>query len=497
MASAMSWHAQDSWHDINLSPELQHCQIQRSRGCTTGNYPELPEPPSSAGPSATAPHMQSDIVNTVHDGCAQSEGQSDTHSSQQTTVQALLISAAPPAPEDIATVSSVLQRMVDVVIFRAASELQPGLIEQMEAHQEALWESEFQAQEWQQQLHLQRVRARPSLQRFGPSRSISLPSTSQQYQAQLTRAKTGTHSHASSYTKQSNTSLPATLLSPLPTVSENVKQSDQQCQPVSPIPLIKVPSSTSEAHAHSAASTVAVANSDRSGTCAAPASDASPEQPRASSCSSARPAQRRASDLGLPASKACHRLKKAPPGNSHTASLHRPAVCNSSHTSKSKQQPEVVVTAEKKAGPMACVPGLSAGGKGKVSGDVRPLSQGVGGKPAQVSPSARSSGPSFSRPQSLLTTRSHLKAIPNGPVLLNNVASPQSTHGHHSSSRDFFSQPSPGAILANGAPAGLQKAIVELMRRQSDTVKWEQKSSRACEHRSGVASHRLSDAVLL
>lgn len=109
----------------------------------------------------------------------------------------------------------------------------------------------------------------------------------------------------------------------------------------------------------------------------------------------------------------------------------------------------------------------------------------------------RSSGPSFSRPQSLLTTRSHLKAIPSGPVLLNNVASPQSTHGHHSSSRDFFSQPSPGAILANGAPAGLQKAIVELMRRQSDTVKWEQKSSRACEHRSGVASHRLSDAVLL
>lgn len=98
-------------------------------------------------------------------GCAQSEGQSDTHSSQQTTVQALLISAAPPAPEDIATVSSFLQRMVDVVIFRsvvfdtliftllisvplcsavvgmflsvcrAASELQPGLIEQMEAHQ--------------------------------------------------------------------------------------------------------------------------------------------------------------------------------------------------------------------------------------------------------------------------------------------------------------------------------------------------------------------------
>ncbi|KAL0046586.1 hypothetical protein WJX82_004672 [Trebouxia sp. C0006] len=137
---------------------------------------------------------------------------------------------------------------------------------------------------------------------------------------------------------------------------------------------------------------------------------------------------------------------------------------------------------------------LSAGGKGKASGDVRPLSQGVGGKPAQVSPSPRSSGPSLSRPQSLLTTRSHLKASSGGPVLLNNVPSP---HGHHSSSRDFFSQPSPGAILTNGAPAGLQKTILELMRRQSDTVKWEQKSSRACEHRGGVASHRLSDAVLL
>ena len=34
------------------------------------------------------------------------------------------------------------------------------------------------------------------------------------------------------------------------------------------------------------------------------------------------------------------------------------------------------------------------------------------------------------------------------------------------------------------------------MRRQSDTVKWEQKGSRASEHRSGVAL-RLSDAVLL
>ena len=52
-------------------------------------------------------------------GCAQSEGQSDIDSSQQIIVQALLIPPAPPAPEDISTVSSVLQRMVDVVSFRS------------------------------------------------------------------------------------------------------------------------------------------------------------------------------------------------------------------------------------------------------------------------------------------------------------------------------------------------------------------------------------------
>ena len=236
------------------------------------------------------------------------------------------------------------------------------------------------------------MRAGPLLQRFGPSRSISLPSpqlTSQQYQSQLTRAKTGIYSHASSYTRQSDASTPATMLSPLPTVSENVNQSDQQCQPVPFIPLIKVPSSTSEAYASSAASAVATANSDRSDTCAASLSDASPEQPRASFCSSVKPARRRASDLGLPASKACQRLKKAPHGKGHTASLQYPAVCNHSHISKSKGQPEVVVAAGMKAEPVACAPGLSVGGKGRVSGNVRPLSQGVGGKPAQVSPSPR------------------------------------------------------------------------------------------------------------
>ena len=93
MASGTSWHAHDSWHDVNLSPELQHSQIQRSRGCTTGqhetgstrnshaywnvadhafsclgNYVKFPEPPSSPATPATASQMQSDILNNVHIG---------------------------------------------------------------------------------------------------------------------------------------------------------------------------------------------------------------------------------------------------------------------------------------------------------------------------------------------------------------------------------------------------------------------------------------------
>ena len=42
--------------------------------------------------------------------------------------------------------------------------------------------------------------------------------------------------------------------------------------------------------------------------------------------------------------------------------------------------------------------------------------------------------------------------------------------------------------MAGGAPALLQKRITELMRRQSDTVKWEQKSGRNAEHRIGLAT---------
>ena len=63
-------------------------------------------------------------------------------------------------------------------------------------------------------------------------------------------------------------------------------------------------------------------------------------------------------------------------------------------------------------------------------------------------------------------------------MLLSNVPNPPVGHASLNSSREFYAQPTPGSILAVGAPAVLQKKILELMRRQSDTVKWEQKNSR-------------------
>ena len=92
--------------------------------------------------------------------------------------------------------------------------------------------------------------------------------------------------------------------------------------------------------------------------------------------------------------------------------------------------------------------------------------------------------PTFSRPQSLSATRRTLEA--HTPVLLSNVPRPALSHAAYSSSRSFYAQPSPGAILANGASAVLQKKIVELMRRQSDTIKWELKNNRGSEHRAGL-----------
>lgn len=64
------------------------------------------------------------------------------------------------------------------------------------------------------------------------------------------------------------------------------------------------------------------------------------------------------------------------------------------------------------------------------------------------------------------------------PALLNIAVSPHAWQPCRDSKRDFYAQPSPSMVLANGAPSALHKKVLELMRRQSDTIKWEQKHNR-------------------
>lgn len=94
---------------------------------------------------------------------------------------------------------------------------------------------------------------------------------------------------------------------------------------------------------------------------------------------------------------------------------------------------------------------------------------------------------SLSRGQSLSVDRGRPQNSTNSPVLWNSVPQPRFGHAGPQSSRSFFTQPSPSAMLTGGAPLLLQKKITELVRRQSDTVKWEQKSGRNSEHREGLS----------
>ena len=81
----------------------------------------------------------------------------------------------------------------------------------------------------------------------------------------------------------------------------------------------------------------------------------------------------------------------------------------------------------------------------------------------------------------------------------NSTPQPPLGHSGSKSSRSFFMQSSPSTILTGGAPLLLQKKITELVRRQSDTVKWEQKSGRNSEHRDGLSLPQtvLSDRFVL
>lgn len=75
----------------------------------------------------------------------------------------------------------------------------------------------------------------------------------------------------------------------------------------------------------------------------------------------------------------------------------------------------------------------------------------------------------------------------NSPVFWNSVPQPMISHAGPHSSRSFFTQPSPNAILTSGASVLLQNKITELARRQRDTVKWEQKNGCNSEHRDGLS----------
>ena len=94
---------------------------------------------------------------------------------------------------------------------------------------------------------------------------------------------------------------------------------------------------------------------------------------------------------------------------------------------------------------------------------------------------------SLSRGQSVSADHGGSQDLTNSTMFCNSVPQPPLGHSGSKSSRSFFTQPSPSAILTGGAPLLLQKKITELVRRQSDTVKWEQKNGRNAEHRDGLS----------
>lgn len=255
----------------------------------------------------------------------------------------------------------------------------------MSGVQEAAWESELQARDWQQHLIHQRQRARPSLQRCGPSRSISLPSTSQQCQVPLSRGRCDPHSSVGPYPSQSDSSAPAAALDPLPTLRDGSRESSQPCQPVTMGPVIRVPCSTDELDVDAAADTQTAVHCSSLGSSTAQPSVADAAQHRAPFSSSARrPLRRQGSDVGSSTSKAYQPIPSLA-ASTRTASLQTAAMTRAGQSSKAREQSEMVAAARVKAVQMARGAGLSSSGKNKLSADVRLLSQGVGGKGAQVS----------------------------------------------------------------------------------------------------------------
>lgn len=129
--------------------------------------------------------------------------------------------------------------------------------------QDAIWEAEFQAQEWQQHLLQQRMARRSSLQRCGPSRSVTMPSTTQHCTSQFTADKPGLVpispldcSHFAAAAAHGDT------CEALATVREHCVEE----QPTDHhLPLIRVPSSLIEVNSSPSASKSALVSSRSSG----------------------------------------------------------------------------------------------------------------------------------------------------------------------------------------------------------------------------------------
>ena len=127
--------------------------------------------------------------------------------------------------------------------------------------QDAIWEAEIQAQQLQQHLLQQRMGRRSSLQRCAPSRSISMPSTSQQSTMHLNTDKSGLLATTPHDCSHFAAAVPTDTYDALPTVSEHC---GEEHLTDSHLPLIRVPSSLSEVNKSPTASGTALASSSRS-----------------------------------------------------------------------------------------------------------------------------------------------------------------------------------------------------------------------------------------
>lgn len=242
----------------------------------------------------------------------------------------------------------------------SSSEHAPELIVQLQLRlQDAIWEAEFQAEDRQQHLIHQRLARRSSLQRCAPSRSISMPSTSQQPNSHPKRDKSDL-SECSPFAAAS----PSGTHDDLPGVSQQC--GEQRRLTTAHLPLIRVPSSLNEAHPSTSASGTAMASSRSTGVSSSGSAGAvyvTPYMPPFGSISGKTGRQRRVSDASQAASPSLQAVlslaAKVPPSGHASAVLKTGQVC------RMRVQPKARV----KAGLGSrdkCVPST---GKGKTMGD--------------------------------------------------------------------------------------------------------------------------------